>query len=694
MRDRHARAYAALLDGADEGMRGPDVSAWQTRLDAEHDNLRAALRHAVAVGDAETALRLTVAGVHYWATRGYVAAGRALAEAVLRLPAGPAALRMHAVNGAGVLAAEQGDFTAAREHFEAALALARTLGARDRIAGTVTNLANLALYAGDHETAVRRYEEATVIARELGDERALSLAIQNLGIAHEGAGQRARAIAALRRASRSPNARPTRAISPPRSARSPACCSRTTARARSRSCTRASSARSTCRTATRSLSASDRCRGRLRPRPARRRRGAARRIRRGPPARRSGVVRARRGAPAGPGCAGRGRRPHLGSGRRSCAANASRGVTPAGAQRAGAVVAELGDFAGARDLLEESLELARELDDGYRAARVGSNLGTLALYAADFDEAIERYGEAVAYMRALKDPRALSLVVQNLGIAHHGAGHHRQAIELLTESLDLARISQDPAHTSSVLRTLGRFLLDDDETDVEAPVALLHEAMELSYEVAERPGLTETFETLAAVAARRDDPHTGALLIGAAYALREAAGGIRQPDEEDFMQDVEARLREALGEAAFKAAAAEGGALELADAVARALELSALECRYPRVLAPWAITRQLRRARRASLSRHADVRPHARFLMVRERAEQRVGTDREVERQRVALARCQRQRAEDRRRAADAQIVIVFADVGGHEVDPAGGQDAIGRADGPLLTVDEVDAGA
>ena len=121
---------------------------------------------------------------------------------------------------------------------------------------------------------------------------------------------------------------------------------------------------------------------------------------------------------------------------------------------------ELGDFAGAKELLEESLELARELDDGYRAARVGSNLGTLALFAADFDEAIAHYAESVAYMRALDDPRALSLVVQNLGIAHHGAGNHKQAIELLTESLDLARISKDPAHTSSVLRTLGRFLLD------------------------------------------------------------------------------------------------------------------------------------------------------------------------------------------------------------------------------------------
>ena len=197
VRDRHAQAFAQLLDGADVGMRGPDVAAWQARLDAEHDNLRAALRHAIAARDAGSALRLTVAASHYWATRGHVAEGRQLTEAALELEGGPPELRMHALNGAGILAAEQGDFAAAREHFEASLALARTLGARDRIAGTVTNLANLALYAADHATAVSRYEEATAIARELGDERALSLATQNLGIAHEGAGQRARAIAAL-----------------------------------------------------------------------------------------------------------------------------------------------------------------------------------------------------------------------------------------------------------------------------------------------------------------------------------------------------------------------------------------------------------------------------------------------------------------------------------------------------------------
>ena len=61
----------------------------------------------------------------------------------------------------------------------------------------MTNLATLAMYDGDYEAAVARYEEASAIARELGDERQLSLALQNVGIAHEGAGHRDRAIEAL-----------------------------------------------------------------------------------------------------------------------------------------------------------------------------------------------------------------------------------------------------------------------------------------------------------------------------------------------------------------------------------------------------------------------------------------------------------------------------------------------------------------
>jgi predicted ATPase/DNA-binding SARP family transcriptional activator len=197
VRDRHARAYAELLQGAETGMRSADLRRWVVRIDADHDNVRAAIRHATAAGDLETAMALIWSVAHYWGTRGHVREGRELAEAALAAGEGPPELRMHVENGAGVLAAEQGDFEAARAHFETSLELARAHAHRARIAGTVTNLATLAMYAGDYEDAVARYEEASEVARELGDERQLSLAMQNVGIAHDGAGHRDRAIEAL-----------------------------------------------------------------------------------------------------------------------------------------------------------------------------------------------------------------------------------------------------------------------------------------------------------------------------------------------------------------------------------------------------------------------------------------------------------------------------------------------------------------
>jgi predicted ATPase/DNA-binding SARP family transcriptional activator len=240
---------------------------------------------------------------------------------------------------------------------------------------------------------------------------------------------------------------------------------------------------------------------------------------------------------------------------------------------AGAVAGEQGDFEVAKALFEQSMALTPEVGDDNRAARVSGNLGNLALYALDFDEAIERFDAGVAFMRSVGDVRGLSLMLQNLGIAHAGAGHHQRAVELLTESVAVARVAGDPGHISSTLRTLARLLLGDDA--LGPALELLQEAMRLSHDLNERPGLTESLETLAGVAVRKGDPHSGALLIGAAGALREAAGGIRQPDEDAWVQVIVAELRETLGDDGFAAAEAEGAGLDVEDAVARALALSA-----------------------------------------------------------------------------------------------------------------------
>jgi predicted ATPase/DNA-binding SARP family transcriptional activator len=240
---------------------------------------------------------------------------------------------------------------------------------------------------------------------------------------------------------------------------------------------------------------------------------------------------------------------------------------------AGAVAGEQGDFEASKLFFEQSLALAEATGNDYRAARVSGNLGSLALYREDYDEAIERLEAGQAYMREVGSARGLSLMLQNLGIATAAAGHRERAVEQLTESVAVAREAGDPAHISSALRTLARLLLVGDEFG--PALELLHEAMRLSHDLNERPGLTESFETLSAVAARRGDPRTGALLIGAAGAMREAAGGMRQPDEDAWVQVVVADLRQALGDDGFAAAEAEGSELDVSDAIARALALSA-----------------------------------------------------------------------------------------------------------------------
>ncbi|HEX6022896.1 MAG TPA: BTAD domain-containing putative transcriptional regulator [Solirubrobacter sp.] len=239
---------------------------------------------------------------------------------------------------------------------------------------------------------------------------------------------------------------------------------------------------------------------------------------------------------------------------------------------AGALAGETGDFPTATRFFEESLAVAREIGDEYRIARVEGNLASMALYAQRYDEAIERYERSTAYFRSIDERRGLSLMAQNLGIAYWGAGNHERAVELLTESVELARYVGDPAHLTSALRTLGRLRLAEE--NLTPGVALLQEALEISRNLMERPGIAEILDSLAAVAARRGDPRTGALMIGAADGVRAVGGSARQPDEEAWLAPLEASLRETLGDAEFDTARAEGRALDLTQALDRGVELS------------------------------------------------------------------------------------------------------------------------
>ncbi|MER6145896.1 BTAD domain-containing putative transcriptional regulator [Streptomyces sparsogenes] len=86
---RHLVAYRELARTADPLLRGREQRGWLTRLETEHDNLRAALRRAVAARDEQEALCLVLSLVWFWHLRGHRAEARQWSTAAAALGPNP-----------------------------------------------------------------------------------------------------------------------------------------------------------------------------------------------------------------------------------------------------------------------------------------------------------------------------------------------------------------------------------------------------------------------------------------------------------------------------------------------------------------------------------------------------------------------------------------------------------------------------
>ena len=177
---QHASYYLALAEEAHAHLLGRP-KAWLDRLDAEHDNLRAALDRFEAVGDRQRALELAGALHRFWYMRGHLQEGRERLERLLTADDRPTAARGRALNGAAVMAVNNADYEAARAYAQGALTLHRELGNEWGAAYSEMLLGNAASGDDDFETASRFTANAELRFRELGDEYYARLAAANLG---------------------------------------------------------------------------------------------------------------------------------------------------------------------------------------------------------------------------------------------------------------------------------------------------------------------------------------------------------------------------------------------------------------------------------------------------------------------------------------------------------------------------------
>jgi predicted ATPase len=189
VRDRHLDYFLSFVEEHDENLRGAEQAGALESMDAEVDNLRAALGWSATSNNLDAELRLASGLWRYWRVRSAFSEGRHwLEDAVSRGDHPPANLRARALLGAGSLANYQADYVRARALVEASLALYRELNDRQGIAYCLNLLSHCEMMTGDLPGAKAAIEESLTIVRELGDNRGIGYALYFLGSIHLVAG--------------------------------------------------------------------------------------------------------------------------------------------------------------------------------------------------------------------------------------------------------------------------------------------------------------------------------------------------------------------------------------------------------------------------------------------------------------------------------------------------------------------------
>lgn len=188
LRQRHAAYYLALVEEATPHLMQSEQGAqgeWLSRLDSEHNNLRAALGWSASTdGAAAIGLRLVAALWRFWLVRSHLSEGRTWLQTHLERTAPSqttSAARASAFIGLGTLGMHQNDYTTARRAFDEALAIARERDDHESVIQARYNLGIIASFQGDYTLARDQLEACLTWWQKADDANGCASALQSLG---------------------------------------------------------------------------------------------------------------------------------------------------------------------------------------------------------------------------------------------------------------------------------------------------------------------------------------------------------------------------------------------------------------------------------------------------------------------------------------------------------------------------------
>jgi predicted ATPase/DNA-binding SARP family transcriptional activator len=180
--DRHLAFYLALAETAEPELRGAQQELWFDRLEADHDNLRAALEWGrTEASNRVRLLQLAGALVWFWIRRAYLNEGRSWLEAALAHADAsvPVPIQAQALDAAGQIAWFQGYFASACQLLEQSATLWRALGAEGQrgLAFALGGLVRAVRERGRPAAALLVAEESIALFRDQGERWGLADAL-------------------------------------------------------------------------------------------------------------------------------------------------------------------------------------------------------------------------------------------------------------------------------------------------------------------------------------------------------------------------------------------------------------------------------------------------------------------------------------------------------------------------------------
>ena len=185
LRHRHAMHFLDLVEEAEPEVIRGTPGEWLDRLEAEHDNLRAALDRLHETGDVQRALQLAGALWGFWQVRGYFVEGRRRLDTLLVANEGETPARARALLGWVALALGTEPLADARRRAEEALRIYESLGDAWGMAQAHWRLGAVA--ANDREWGRARdlLEQSRQEFRTLGDEHHFLAVTRSVAWANE-----------------------------------------------------------------------------------------------------------------------------------------------------------------------------------------------------------------------------------------------------------------------------------------------------------------------------------------------------------------------------------------------------------------------------------------------------------------------------------------------------------------------------